>query len=187
MESHAALAYFKSQLLKNRMVSFRALLQKFDKKGEKTGWTYFEISEEIAHKLNPNVRTSFRVKGKLDEYAIKLVALLPMGDGGFIMPVNAEMRRGLRKKEGAMIDVTLEVDLDPLPQSIDLLECLEDEPQALAFFNKLPVSHQNYYSKWIESAKTIETKTKRISMMIKGMSMGLNFGETIRYFRDLEK
>ncbi|RDB03614.1 YdeI/OmpD-associated family protein [Runella aurantiaca] len=169
------------------MVSFKALLLKFDKKGEKTGWTYFEIPSHIAKELNPGVRTSYRVKGRLDGYSIKLVALLPMGEGGFIIPVNADMRRGIRKKEGATIEVELEIDTDPLPQSDDLLACLEDEPKALTYFNSLPTSHQNYYSKWIESAKTIETKTKRISMMIKGMMMGLNYGETLRYFRDLEK
>ncbi|WP_428668324.1 YdeI/OmpD-associated family protein [Runella sp.] len=169
------------------MVSFKALLQKFDKKGEKTGWTYFEIPTHIANELNPNVRTSYRVKGKLDDHVIKLTALIPMGEGSFIIPVNADMRRGIRKKEGASIEVELEIDTDPLPQSADMLACLEDEPIALAYFNKLPVSHQNYYSKWIESAKTIETKTKRISMMIKGMVMGLDYGQTLRYFRDLEK
>jgi len=31
------------------MVSFKALLLKFDKKGEKTGWTYFEIPAHIAN------------------------------------------------------------------------------------------------------------------------------------------
>ncbi len=169
------------------MVSFKATLQKFDKKGEKTGWTYFEIPAEIANALNPNVRTSYRVKGRLDQYVIKLVALIPMGDGDFIIPFNADMRRGIRKKEGDTLEVELEIDTDPLPQSEDLLVCLEDEPKALAYFNKLPVSHQNYYSKWIESAKTIETKTKRIAMTIKGMAMGLDYGQTLRYFRDLEK
>lgn len=171
----------------NEMVSFKALLQKFDKKGEKTGWTYFEIPADIANELNPNVRTSYRVKGTLDAFAIRLVALIPMGEGGFIIPVNADMRRGIRKKEGVTIEVVLDIDTDPLPQSDDLLACLEDEPKALAYYNKLPVSHQNYYSKWIESAKTIETKTKRISMTIKGMAMGLDYGQTLRYFRDLEK
>lgn len=169
------------------MIYFKATLHKFDKKGEKTGWTYFEIPENLANQLNPDVRTSYRVKGKLDKLPIKLVALIPMGDGGFIIPVNAEMRRGLRKKEGAVIQAELELDTDPLPQSADLLVCLEDEPKALAYFNQLPVSHQNYYSKWIESAKTVETKTKRISMTIRGMAMGLDYGQTLRYFRELEK
>jgi hypothetical protein len=169
------------------MVSFKATLHKFDKKGEKTSWTYFEIPAHIAQVLNPGVKTSYRVKGKIDTFALKLVALIPMGDGDFIIPVNAEMRRGIQKKESDTIEVTLEIDNDPLPQSADLLACLEDEPRALAYFNKLPLSHQNYYNKWIESAKTIETKTKRITMTIKGMAMGLDYGQTLRYFRDLEQ
>lgn len=169
------------------MVTFKASLHKFDKKGEKTGWTYFEIPAQIANELNPGIKTSYRVKGKMDSFVLKLVALIPMGDGDFIIPVNGEMRRKIRKKEGDTIEVTLEIDTDPLPQSADLLACLEDEPKALAYFNKLPASHQNYYNKWIESAKTIETKTKRISMTVRGMAMGLDYGQTLRYFRDLEK
>ena len=169
------------------MVTFKASLHKFDKKGEKTGWTYFEIPAQIANELNPGIKTSYRVKGKMDSFVLKLVALIPMGDGDFIIPVNGEMRRKIRKKEGDTIEVTLEIDTDPLPQSADLLACLEDEPKALAYFNKLPASHQNYYNKWIESAKTIETKTKRISMTVRGMEMGLDYGQTLRYFRDLEK
>lgn len=169
------------------MVTFKASLHKFDKKGEKTGWTYFEIPAQIANELNPGIKTSYRVKGKMDSFVLKLVALIPMGDGDFIIPVNGEMRRKIRKKEGDTIEVTLEIDTGPLPQSADLLACLEDEPKALAYFNKLPASHQNYYNKWIESAKTIETKTKRISMTVRGMAMGLDYGQTLRYFRDLEK
>jgi hypothetical protein len=169
------------------MVTFKASLHKFEKKGEKTGWTYFEIPAHIANELNPGIKTSFRVKGKMDSFVLKLVALIPMGDGDFIIPVNGEMRRKIRKKEGDTIEVALEIDTDPLPQSADLLACLEDEPKALAYFNNLPASHQNYYNKWIESAKTIETKTKRISMTVRGMAMGLDYGQTLRYFRDLEK
>ena len=166
-------------------IVFTAILQKFDKKGEKTGWTYFEIPQDIAESIKPNTRTSFRVKGKLDDFSIKLVALIPMGDGGFIIPVNSEMRRGIRKKEGATIRVELEEDTDPLPQSDDLWACLADEPKALAKFESLPKSHQNYYSKWIESAKTVDTKTRRIMMTVKGLAMGMDYGEMMRYYKGL--
>jgi len=169
------------------MVTFTAILQKFDSKGEKTGWTYIEFSAEIAHQICPNQRTSFRVKGSLDDLAVKLVALLPMGDGDFILPINADMRRKLRKKEGASIAVAVELDTDEVPMSADLLVCLEDDPQALDFFGTLNKGHQNYFSNWIESAKTIETKTKRITMAVKGLSMKLGYPEMIRYFKNVEK
>ena len=168
------------------MISFKAILQKFDKKGEKTGWTYLEIPPDLAEQLKPDTRTGYRVKGRLDDFLIKLVAILPMGDGSFIMPINAEMRRGLRKKEGTMVHVELSEDTDPLPQSDDLWACLADDPKALAKFESLPKSHQNYYSKWIESAKTIETKSRRIAMTVKGLAMNMDYGEMMRYYKSLK-
>lgn len=34
------------------MVTFKAMLQKFGSKGEKTGWTYIDIPKKIAQNLN---------------------------------------------------------------------------------------------------------------------------------------
>ena len=39
---------------------------------------------KIANKLNPGVKKSYRVKGKLDDLAIEKTALIPMGKGDFI-------------------------------------------------------------------------------------------------------
>lgn len=169
------------------MVSFTAVLQKFDKKGEKTGWTYLEIPAEMAQKIKENTRVSFRVKGKIDEFPIKLVALIPMGEGDFILPINAQMRKGIRKIEGASVQLSLEEDQDELSISSELLVCLEDEPAASKAFHAMPKSHQFYYSKWIESAKTIETKSKRISMTVQSLAMGMDYGQMLRYFRDFGK
>jgi Domain of unknown function (DUF1905)/Bacteriocin-protection, YdeI or OmpD-Associated len=169
------------------MITYNTILQKFGEKGEKTGWTYVEIPADIAQQIKPNTKAGFRVKGLIDNFSIKLVALLPMGEGDFIIPINADMRRGIRKEEGAMVTLTLEEDTDELPQSEELLMCLEDEPKALEAFLKMPKGHQNYYTKWIESAKTIETKTKRITMTVHGLAMGMDYGQMIRYYRDLGK
>jgi hypothetical protein len=166
------------------MVKFDTILHKFDEKGEKTGWTYIEISSDIAEELNPNVRTIYRVKGKLDNFPIKLVALLPMGDGKFIMPINTQMRKGIRKQEGASLSVEIEIDNDPILISPDLLACLEDEPEALTFFQELSKSHQNYFSKWIESAKTPETKANRIVKSVQGLARQMDYGAMMRYFKN---
>ena len=73
------------------MVKFTVTILKFGEQGEKTGWTYITIPAEIALQLMPDNKKSFRVKGKLDEYLIKGVALLPMGEGSFIMALNAAL------------------------------------------------------------------------------------------------
>ena len=175
------------------MLTFTALLQRFDQKGEKTGratlgWTYIEIPIDVSEALKPGQRTSFRVKGTLDAFAINLIALIPMGQSGgtdsaFIMPVNAEMRRGIQKETGTTVRVELEVDDSPMPVSADLMVCLADDPAALDFFNSLPKGHRNYFSNWIEDAKTVETKTKRIAQAVTGLSMGMGYGEMVRYFK----
>ena len=108
-----------------------------------------------------------------------------MGEGDFIIPMNAQIRKGIRKEEGAMVTLNLEEDTDELPQSEELMMCLEDEPKALEMFLKLPKSHQTYYSKRIDSAKTIETKTKRITMTVQGMLMGMTYPEMLKYYRGL--
>ena len=85
------------------MVLFSTTIHKFDKQGEKTGWTYLEIPADIAQQLVPGNKKSFRVKGKLDNHSIKGVALLPMGGGTFIMPLNSAMRKGIGKRQGAQL------------------------------------------------------------------------------------
>jgi len=161
------------------MISFTATILKFEEKGEKTGWTYVEIPSAIAEQLKPGVKTAFRVKGKLDDYAIKGVALIPMGAGNFIMALNATMRKGIRKNKGAMVKVQLVAD-KPYEVIPELWECLSDEPRAMEFFTRLPGSHKNYFSKWIEAAKTDATKAKRIAMTVDAASKNWGYSEMIR-------
>ena len=166
------------------MVTFSTTILKFDKQGEKTGWTYITVPAKIAQQLKPGNKKSFRVKGKLDDYAITKVALLPMGEGDFIMPLNAALRKGIRKQKGATVKVQLAVDASPILPPSELIECMADEPEALQYFNSLPQSHRNYFTKWIDSAKTDATKAKRIALVIKTMVRKMDFGAMLREDRD---
>jgi len=162
------------------MVEFKATLKQFAEQGEKTGWTYIEVPVDIARELKPGNKKSFRVKGKLDNYKITGVSLLPMGGGRFIMAVNAGMRKGMGKRKGAMIKVKLEEDKKEFQFNKDFMECLADEPAATDFFKTLPGSHQRYFSKWIDSAKTVETKAKRIASAVTALSKKQGYGEMLR-------
>jgi len=166
------------------MLSFSTTIQRFDKQGEKTGWTYIVIPDKIASKLNPGVKKSYRVKGKLDEYILEKASLIPMGKGDFILPINGTIRKATGKRFGSTINVQLELDASPILPPAELLECLQDEPDALAYFNSLPQGHRNYFTKWIETAKTDPTKTKRIALVIKAMLRKMDFGAMLREDRD---
>ena len=116
------------------MVTFTATIEKFDKQGEKTGWTYILIPRKIAGELNKGVKKSYRVKGKLDDTPIAQVALVPMGEGDFIMAINAAMRKGLGKRNGATVKVQLEPDKSKIVPPAELIACLQDEPEAYEYF-----------------------------------------------------
>ena len=168
------------------MVEYTTIILKFAEQGEKTGWTYIEVPADIAQQLKPGNKKSFRVKGTLDLFSFAGAALLPMGEGNFILPLNAELRRGIRKSEGAMLTVKLEEDknfvLEPPPELID---CLTEEDDSLAYYNSLAPSHRDYFIKWINSAKTDETRAKRIAQTLNAMARRWDYGQMIRVNRQI--
>jgi hypothetical protein len=168
------------------MIIYSTPVLKFEKQGEKTGWTYIEVPEKIARQLKPGSKKSFRVKGKLDDYKIEQVALIPMGGGDFIIPFNAAMRKGTGKRKGAVLKVQLQEDKKEYQLNAEFMECLEDEPAALDFFKTKSASYQRYYSKWVESAKTEATKTKRIALAVSSLAKKMEYGEMLRSQRLLK-
>lgn len=162
------------------MIQFKALIEKFDRKGEKSGWTYLSVPASLAEQLNNGCRKSFRVRGSLDGFQFRGVALIPMGEGNFILPLNEKSRKGTGKGKGEWLLVEMEADLEEKSLSEELLLCLSDEPAALLFFQSLPKSHQRYFSNWIEEAGTETTRTKRITQAVNALSVNLGFPEMIR-------
>lgn len=172
----ANLFYFSKKM----KIQFDAILERFGSQGEKTGWTYISIPLKVTNKLKPGFKRSFRVKGLLDDYAIQSVALIPMGEGQYIMPVNSIMRKAIKKNKGQKLTVKIEPDDAIITISETFIECLQDEPEAMKNFKKMPPSHQQYYSKWIESAKTDTTKAKRIAMAVNGLARNMDYGAMLR-------
>jgi hypothetical protein len=162
------------------MIQFTAIIKRFGKQGEKTGWTYIEIPVAIATQLQPGNKKGFRAKGKFDDYKFSMLALLPMGGGDFIMTLNATTRKGIKKPVGAIIQVKMEVDDGEIKPPEELLECLQDEPGSFAYFKSLAKGHQNYFSNWVRSAKTEPTKTKRIAAILNAFDKKWDFGQMIR-------
>ncbi|MES2646619.1 MAG: YdeI/OmpD-associated family protein [Bacteroidota bacterium] len=166
------------------MLVLKALIKKFDDKGEKTGWTYVQIPRSAAAKIKPGNKKSFLVKGFIDDYAFEGLSLLPMGEGDFILALNASIRKAIHKQKGATVNLKLENDEKGYQLNPDLVACLSDDVKANAVFKDLPNSHKNYYSKWVDSAKTAETKARRIAVVLRGLADGLDFGGMLRRERE---
>jgi len=166
------------------MERFTTTILKYKSKGEKTGWTYIEIPEGIPQQLKPGNKKEFKVKGKLDQFSFKRMSLYPVGGGKFIMSLNADIRKAIGKRQGATINVQLSADESEFIFNADFIECLHDEPKAMDHFKALPGSHQRYFSKWIDSAKTEPTKAKRIAMAVNALSKKWGYPEMIRAGKD---
>lgn len=162
------------------MISFKAVAKKFDKQGEKTGWTYIEIPFDIAEKIKPNNKKSFRVKGKLNNLLIKETALLPMGEGNFILPLNATIRKATGVRAGETINVQMQEDKSEFVHDADFMECLAEEEAALLHFQSLAGSHQKYFTKWIQSAKSDITKSNRIAKAVNALARKMGYPEMMR-------
>ena len=142
------------------LVNREYLLEKSPGKG---GWTYTIIPEVLPDKKAPFGWV--KVKGSIDSYEIKNYHLMPTvkGDNRLFLSVKAEIRKAIKKEAGDYVHIILYPDNDPLEVPEELLLCLQDDVEALQFFNSLTEHEQHSYVKWIYSAKTELTKVDRIA------------------------
>ncbi len=154
----------------NPLVDKKYVLEKISGKG---GWTFARIPEILQDKKSPFGWV--KVRGSIDGYEIRKYHLMPMGNGNLFLPVKAEIRKKINKKEGDTVHIILFKDNEPLEIPEEMLLCLEEEPKALTFFNKLTESEQKFYIQYIYSAKKEETKivrlAKTINKLVKGLKM----------------
>ncbi len=143
------------------LINKKYKLQKFQGKG---GWTYASIPEVVKDKNSPFGWV--RVKGFIEDYEFKNYHLMPMGNGNLFLPVKAEIRKRIGKKEGDIVNIVLYKDESPLEIPDELLSCLRDEPKAFELFRKLGEGYQKEYISWIYAAKKVETRIARIAKTI---------------------
>lgn len=163
------------------MIYIKAEIERFEQMGEKTGWSYVFLSASVANEIKADCKTSFRIKGKIDEVDIAGVATIPMGAGDFIIALKSALRKKLKKEAGDSVELYLEEDKEfklDIPEDLEI--CLSEEEYLLKNFLKQPKSHQNYFIRWINEAKTEVTRTKRLAMTVTAMYKMQDFGAMIR-------
>ena len=149
------------------LVDKEYLLEKFQGKG---GWTFARIPE-----IRQNQKAPFgwvRVRGRIDDFEIKNYNLQPMGNGNLFLPVKAEIRKKLNKKEGDYVHIILFEDNFPTEMPEELKLCLMDEPNAYETFLNLTREEQKTIIEWIYSAKTDTVKVERIAKTIDKIIIG---------------
>ena len=148
-------------MAKKPLVKGKYLLQKYPGKG---GWTYAAVN------VSQNTKNPFgwtRVKGRIDDYELKQYNLAPMGNGKLFLPVKAEIRKKIGKKEGDYVHVVLYLDDSRLEIPDEIMECFRLEPKnTYQTFLRFTDSERKAYLDWIYAAKKEETKATRILEMM---------------------
>ena len=158
--------------MKKALVDKKYLMQRMSGKG---GWSYIEIKE-----ISPDHKAHFgmvRVKGSIDSYELKQYNLMPMGNGNLFLPVKAEIRKKIKKEAGDVVHVNLYLDASPLVIPQELIDCLNEYPEAMKFYESLTQSEKRLYLNWVYSAKQEDTKANRIVKMIDKLLLGKKMHE----------
>ena len=156
------------------LVNKKYLLEKFPCK---MGWTYAEIPEIL-----PDKKYSFswvKAKGSIDGFEISKYHLMPTGKGTLMLAVKSEIRKKIKKQAGDYVHVILYPDSEPLEVPEELLLCIQEDTEALHFFNSLSESEQHNYVKWIYSAKTEQTKVDRMAKTVVRLSKRQNLYQSL--------
>lgn len=137
------------------------LLEKFPGKG---GWTYARLPE-----IEPDKNSPFgwrRVRGTIDSHEISAYHLMPMGNGELFLPVNAQIRKKIKKEAGDTIEV--ELYRDDLPTEIpqELLAIINDERDLADNFQLYTDSEKKAFVDLIYAAKHEETKARRMAKVL---------------------
>lgn len=146
------------------------LLQKYPGKG---GWTYAVISE-----VSKDKRSRFgwvKVKGHIDSFELKNYKLMPLSNGSLFLPVRSEIRKKIGKKAGDWVKVVLYADDAPTEIPDELLSCLEEDSIAYEAFKSYTDAQRKEFIDWIYSAKTEDTRVKRIVETLNKLAKGRKF------------
>ncbi len=86
----------------------------------------------------------------------------------FLIPVSSTHREASGLKSGSVVEVTLELDLEPRTVEIpeDLAAALSEKPGSMEVFQKLAPSRLKEFVRQVEDAKTQETRDRRIAGIV---------------------
>ena len=149
------------------IINIQIRLERFPGKG---GWTYAPLPGVAPDKHNPF--GWIKVKGRIDDYYFEQYHLMPMGNGCLFLPVKAAVRKKINKQAGDMVNVELFFDDRSVQVPEALMECLQDEPPALAYFSTLADSEKKQIIDHIFSAIKEATQVERMAATINSLAKG---------------
>jgi Bacteriocin-protection, YdeI or OmpD-Associated/Domain of unknown function (DUF1905) len=148
------------------MTTFRAVLELHGKTA-----TGFEVPPEAVAELGAGRRPAVQVTlNGAHTYASTIATY----GGTYLIGVSAANREAAGVAAGDELDVTLEVDHSSRETQVppDLAEALAGAHDALERFEKLTPTQRGYFSESVTSAKSPETRARRVEKAIDALRAG---------------
>ncbi len=94
--------------------------------------------------------------------------------GEFLLGLNREVRDGADAQAGDTVE--LELELDTAPREVEVPEALSSalagDREAAARFEALAFTHRKEYARWIEEAKRVQTRERRVVQALQMLREG---------------
>ncbi len=137
--------------------------------GGKTA-TGLSVQADIVSKLGPSKRPAVQVTIGGHRYRTTVASM----GGRFLVPLSAQNRAAAGVSAGDEVEVEIASDAAPREVVVpeDLASALETDEQARKFFDGLSCTNRKEWVRWIEDAKTADTRTKRIEKTAAALRAG---------------
>ena len=132
--------------------------------------TGIEVPAAVVAKLGSSKKPAVSVTIKGYTYRSTVASM----GGRFMLPVSAEVREAARVAANDKVDVDVELDTAPREITVpaDFSRALTREPAARRFFERVSFSNKQRIVIAIESAKTTETRERRIAKAVSSLREG---------------
>ena len=137
--------------------------------GDKTA-TGIRVPAEIVDGLGAGRRPKVSVTIRGYTYRSSVAVM----GGDYMIGVSADVRAGAGIAGGDEVEVDLELDTAPREVTVppDFAAALDADPEARRTFEALSYSNKSWHTLQIAGAKTVETRTRRITRSVEALREG---------------
>lgn len=132
--------------------------------------TGIPVPEEVVTALGAGKRPAVRVT--VNGYTYR--STVAPYSGRFMLPLSAENRTAAGAAAGDEVEIEVTLDTEPREAVVpeDFAAALDADDQARQFFDGLSFSNKQSYLQWIASAKTPETRDRRVTQGVELLRSG---------------
>jgi len=158
-----------SDLINPGPIEFTAVIERETSVSNSSAWVSFPFDLKETYGKGNLVP----VKAVFDDTVTYQGSLAKMGGRGACLILRKDIRGQLGKQPGDQVKVRVELDTVERfwPLADDAKQALKKSGQLLTF-RDLAYSHQREYFRWVDEAKRLETRAKRIQKMCELLAAG---------------